>query len=268
MRLRLLAGLLGLPACASPVTATPPEEHRSGGPTIVLEAGLGDGAESWKPLRAALPDDLPVFAWSRAGYRGGAIGELIGGGRLWPSDADGRRTGAEIAAHLHEKLAQAGRRPPYVLVSHSIGANYALSFAMAYPGEVAGLVFVDPRLPGFNSACKAQGLRLCEMPSILTALLSPAERVEIRGLAETEAALADLSSIRDIPFTILTAERGSPTNDRRMRALWQSYSASFAARFTNGRQVVIADSGHYIHRSDPQRVAGEILEMARSRHLP
>ncbi|WP_257554690.1 alpha/beta fold hydrolase [Sphingobium sp. CFD-2] len=262
MRILAIAAFLGLSACASGISASRPSDTRPEWPTVVLEAGLGDGAASWRSLRAALPGDVPVFAWSRAGYRGGALGELIGGGPLWPSDADGRRTGAEIAAHLHEKLIQGGIRPPYILVSHSIGANYGLSFAKAYPEEVAGLVFVDPRLPGFNRACKAEGLRLCEIPSILAALMSPAERAEIRGLEETEASLADLSSIRDIPVTILTAERGSPTSDPRMRALWQSHAARFTQGFTHSRHIIVAGSGHYIHHAEPQRVAAEILRMA------
>ena len=69
-------------------------------------------------MRAALPNELAVFTWSRAGYDGGG---------LWASDEDGVRTGAEVAEHLRENLAQAGARPPYILVSHSIGANYGLS---------------------------------------------------------------------------------------------------------------------------------------------
>ncbi|MCG2841201.1 alpha/beta hydrolase [Sandaracinobacter sp. RS1-74] len=258
------AASLALAACASGISASRAADPARDGPTVILEAGLGDGAASWRSLRAALPDNLPVFTWSRAGYRGGAVGTLIGGGPLWPSDGDGRRTGAEIAGHLRSKLAEAGVPPPYVLVGHSIGANYVLSFAKAYPGEVAGLVLVDPRLPGFTRSCKAEGLRPCEIPPLLAALLSPAERAEIRGLDQTEADLADLSAIRDIPLTILTAERGSPTKDPRMRALWQAQAVRFAERFTHARHIVVAGSGHYIHRAEPQRVAAEILSMVRA----
>lgn len=226
-----------------------------GAPTVVLEAGLGDGAGSWRALRAALPDDLAVFAWSRAGYPGGAL--------TWASDADGRRTGAEVAARLDERMAAAGVRPPYVLVSHSIGAYYALSFARAHPDQVAGMVFVDPRLPGFNRRCKAEGLRLCEIPRLLMLALSPTERAELAGLEETEAELADLSALRDIPVVILTAGRGSPGEDSRMRGLWRAYADEFAARFSNARRIEAPTSGHYIHRDDTRRVAAEILRLTR-----
>lgn len=261
----LASGTLGL--VATPVAAVAPRAGPGSGPTIVLEAGLGDGAEAWRPLRAVLPADLPVFAWSRAGYGGGMARELIGSGRLWPSDGDGRRTGAEVAAHLHQRLAEAHVPAPYVLVSHSIGASYALSFAKAYPAEVAGLVFVDPRLPGFTRRCEAEGMRLCQIPKWLTPLMSPAERVEIRGLEETDAALADLRAIRDIPVTILTAGRGAP-GGAKMQALWEGYAAEFARGFTHAGVQVVQGSGHYMQRDQPRAIAAAILAMARASARP
>lgn len=249
---RILALAAALAACAVPSTQAQ-EAHP--GPTVVLEAGLGDGRDSWRALRAALPDDLPVFAWSRAGYPGG--------GGPWASDADGRRTGAEVAARLEERLAAEGARPPYVLVSHSIGAQYALSFALAHPEQVAGLVFVDPRLPGFTGRCKAEGLRLCEVPRLLMLALPAAAKAELRGLEETEAGLADLSALSRIPVVILTAERGSPGEDARMRPLWRSYADEFARRFADARHAPAPGTGHYVHQDAPERVAAEILRLAR-----
>lgn len=259
------AGALALIAVACGSAQAPAEAGAppaSAGPTIVFEAGLGDGAESWRPLRAVLPGDLPVFAWSRAGYGGGMARELVGGGRLWPSDGDGKRTGAEIAEQLHRRLADAHVRAPYVLVSHSIGASYALSFAKAYPSEVAGMVFVDPRLPGFTRRCEAEGMRLCQIPKWLTLLMSPPERLEIRGLAETDAALADLGALRDIPVTILVAAHGAP-GGAKMQALWEAHAADFARRFTHARVQVVPDSGHYMQRDQPRAIAAAILAMAR-----
>lgn len=249
---RILALAAALAACAAPPLRA---QEALQGPTVVMEAGLGDGRDSWRALRSALPDDLPLFAWSRAGYPGG--------GGAWASDADERRTGAEVVARLEERLAAEGARPPYVLVSHSIGAQYALSFAKAHPDQVAGLVFVDPRLPGFNARCKAEGLRLCEIPRLLMLALPAAARAELRGLEETEAELADLSALRHIPVVVLTAGRGSPGEDARMRPLWRAYADEFAQRFSQARRVDAPDSGHYIHHDAPERVAAEILRLAR-----
>lgn len=253
----MLIALTALSLCGGVAAAqTPPPARATPAPTVVLEAGLGDGASSWRGLRSALPDDLTVFAWSRAGYPGGAL--------TWPSDADGRRTGGEVAARLEERLRADAARPPYVLVSHSIGAVYALSFAKAHPDQVAGMVFIDPRLPGFNRRCKAEGLRLCEIPRLLMMAMPPAERAELAGLEQTEAELADLSGLRDIPVVVLTAGRGSLGEDARMRGLWRTYADEFAARFANARRVEAPTSGHYIHRDDTRRVVDEIVRLVRA----
>ena len=39
--------------------------------------------------------------------------------------------------------------PPYVLVGHSLGGAYARRYAQLYPGEVAGLLFLEPFYEGF-----------------------------------------------------------------------------------------------------------------------
>lgn len=45
---------------------------------------------------------------------------------------------------LHQVLRTNGIKPPYVLVSHSIGALYALKFAQKYPKETKHVFLIDP----------------------------------------------------------------------------------------------------------------------------
>lgn len=249
-----LSLLLALAACAPP----PPEVTLSTqGPTVIFEAGLGDGAAVWNAVQ--LPPDLGRFAWTRAGY---GLGPELLVGRDWPGDRDGRRSGAEVAAELEQALHDNAVAPPYILVGHSLGALYALQFAKTHPEQIAGIVLVDPRLPGFTAACKARGLRGCEVPPLLRLALSDTERLELAGVPETEAALADLSGLRDIPLTLLVATDGGFGEDPGWRQLWAEHAAAFARGFATAR-VVPVDSGHYIQSADPDLVAREIARLAR-----
>jgi pimeloyl-ACP methyl ester carboxylesterase len=61
-------------------------------------------------------------------------------------DADG------IAADLHALVRRAGIATPFVLVGHSIAGLYTRAYTDRYPGDVAGLVLVDPSSPFQNRA--------------------------------------------------------------------------------------------------------------------
>ena len=102
----------------------------SGTPTVVLEAGIGSDARSWGSVMPALARTTRTCAYSRA--------------NRWGSDARGTHSAAQATADLRAALAAAGERPPFVLVGHSLGDVYVRVFAGLHPGEVAGLVLVDP----------------------------------------------------------------------------------------------------------------------------
>jgi pimeloyl-ACP methyl ester carboxylesterase len=59
---------------------------------------------------------------------------------------------------LRSLLAQAGARPPYILVGHSFGGLLIRAFAALYPQEVAGLVLVDPVSIQAWANCPESGL--------------------------------------------------------------------------------------------------------------
>ncbi len=49
----------------------------------------------------------------------------------------------QVSQHLHSILEQAGEKPPYLMVGHSMGGVYIRAFYHLYPDEVVGMVFVD-----------------------------------------------------------------------------------------------------------------------------
>jgi len=106
----------------------------SGGPTVVLQSGLGELSPSWARIATAAAGTTRVCAYDRAGQG-------------WSDDAPQIQDGLQVAADLHTLLDRAGEHGPYVLVGHSIGGSYAMTYAARYPEQVAGMVLLDPSDP-------------------------------------------------------------------------------------------------------------------------
>ena len=106
----------------------------SGGPTVVLEAGLDSFSTNWYWVQTALASSMRVVAYDRAGLG-------------WSDDGSTPRDAHHSAADLHTALQRAGIDGPYVLAGHSYGGLVVRAFADQYPDEVVGLVLVDASHP-------------------------------------------------------------------------------------------------------------------------
>jgi pimeloyl-ACP methyl ester carboxylesterase len=105
-----------------------------GDPTVVLQSGLGGFSSSWARVAPAVADTTRVCAYDRAGQG-------------WSDDAPHLQDGLQAAADLHTLLDRAGENGPFVLVGHSIGGSYAMTYAARYPEQVAGMVLLDATDP-------------------------------------------------------------------------------------------------------------------------
>lgn len=106
----------------------------SGSPTIVLDAGLGNDGLVWGGVQPVLAKTTRVCSYDRAGYG-------------WSDAAPAPRDADHIAMDLHGLLGAARIESPVVLMGHSIAGIYIRDYATHYPGEVAGLIFVDGSTP-------------------------------------------------------------------------------------------------------------------------
>jgi pimeloyl-ACP methyl ester carboxylesterase len=135
----------------------------SGSPIVVLESGLDIyGSLSWATVHDSLARTTRVCAYSRAGV-------------MWSDPRDGSHAARAVAEDLHATLAAAGEKPPFVLVGHSIGGPYVMTYTKLYGPEVAGLVFVDAshpdqvrRLSVVPSSTMAESVRPLKMADALT----------------------------------------------------------------------------------------------------
>jgi pimeloyl-ACP methyl ester carboxylesterase len=107
------------------------QSQGKGGPTVVMEAGAGGFSVDWCQVAPRVSRNCRVITYDRAGLG-------------WSQPSLKPRTAKNIVAELHTMLTNAGVKPPYVLVGHSMGAVYSRMYAHKYPGEVTGMVLLDP----------------------------------------------------------------------------------------------------------------------------
>lgn len=125
-----------------------------------------------------------------------------------------------MADRLRRVLLQIGAPPPYALVGFSWGGMLARYYAGYYPGDVVGLVLVDPspmvtesfadNLAPFEAvgAGRAGFTAYWSGFDALLAKASPAVRAEsqvLRGLLEQDLAERDLGPLPAVPMAVLVA---------------------------------------------------------------
>ncbi|MGW9174412.1 alpha/beta fold hydrolase [Streptomyces decoyicus] len=103
----------------------------SGGPTIVFLAGVGLMSLDYLNIHNRVAELTGSVLYDRAGNG-------------WSDPVELPRTAAEVTDELRELLRTAAIPGPYLLVGHSLGGAYARHYARRFPGEVAGLLLLDP----------------------------------------------------------------------------------------------------------------------------
>jgi pimeloyl-ACP methyl ester carboxylesterase len=217
---------------------------RSGGATVVFEAGLGDDWTSWDEVASEVSKHTPVFAYSRPGY-----------GASDPTTAP--RDPKHIVEELRELLKSQGYAPPYVLVGHSMGGTYMELFAKLHRSEVVGTVLVDPRHRDFLATCEAAALDNCGIPEAQLETQAPSEIAEYHAFIQASAQIEAAGEFGAYPLRVLTAT-SHPVSPAR-EALWKMMLGSLAAESPQGEQIVVQGAGHYIQIDQPDEVVKTIL---------
>ena len=216
----------------------------SGSPTIVLEAGMGDGVAAWNPVLDGMAATTRTCAYDRAG-RGLE-----------------RRPRATHRRRRRRRPADAAGRPPASRRrSWSSGTrsarSYARVFADRFRDDVAGLVLVDgfgvdletdwihPLLGELRGEYegRAQGLR--DMVAGVEDLDWPTSEQQLRD--------ADVSGV---PVVVLRAPRGEPRlDDATNEAIATAWESAYG-RLSPGnvRYEIAWGAGHVIQADRPDLV--------------
>jgi pimeloyl-ACP methyl ester carboxylesterase len=105
----------------------------TGTPAVLFEAGVAASSLSWARVMPDIATFTRACAYDRAGLG-------------WSDPARSPRTVSGMLAELRGVIAHAktATGAPCVLVGHSFGAFLVYAYASAHPGDVAGLVLLDP----------------------------------------------------------------------------------------------------------------------------
>jgi pimeloyl-ACP methyl ester carboxylesterase len=255
----------------------------TGAPTVVLDAGLGGTSLDWNLVQPQIGQTTRVCAYDRAGMG-------------WSESGPAPRTPARIAGELHTLLSNAGITGPYILMGHSLAGKNVRMFALPHPNEVTGMVLVDARseyvdehsspaeAQAFQRAIAAQGTlyglaRTVGLVRLLGASLEGAEampaatRLEMalfasgqRGLDATSAEALERATddgqlqaapaLGDLPLIVLAAGQSME-----QIPYWPEAQRRQAALSTNGRLIVVEDSGHAIHAEQPALVVDAVQQV-------
>ena len=254
----------------------------AGAPAVVIVAGGKAAADDW--TEAAAPGAPNVFdaigaftevcAYDRPGT---PVGEE-------PSRSDPTpqpRTAGDAVADLHALLSAAGIATPVVLVGHSYGGLVVRLYARTYPDDVAGMVLVD---------ALSEGLREAETPEEwahqrvilegdLTETLKIYPEIERDETDRSFDQLLAAPPMRPMPLVVLSADHpwgplvpgfiadgtlppDTPPDvgyvtDRAQKVA----QAELAASVPGARHVTKTDSGHEIHKDQPQLVIDSIRDV-------
>jgi len=253
----------------------------TGSPIVVLVAGLRASAEDWtiaaKPGPRVFPEIAKVTKVCAYDRPGTPVGEQPSRSGPVPQPT----TAENAVADLHALLSAAGETGPYVLVAHSYGGLIGRLYASTYPDQVAGLVLVDALSEGIQDA------ETLEQWAIQRKLIEGDVR---EGVAEYPALeridvdsnfdqLRAAPPLRQMPLIVLSADRAwgpqipamieagilpadvPPDFGYVTDAAQKQAHAQLAKLVQNSKHVTDTDSGHEIHKEQPQLVIDAIREV-------
>jgi len=255
-----------------------------GGPTVILDAGLGDTYFSWQKVQPEIARFVQVCSYDRAG--------------IGYSDPSSRpRTSKVIANELHELLQAAHIEPPYILVGHSMGGYDVRVYAGMYRSEVAGMVLVDASHPDqenrFPSELKnmegtwnreAQFLEyatpfgiprflgLCDPDVVVRAAecnwhTERERNAEMKSFSQSATEAAAVTSLGDIPLVVLSHDPDKPSAElpadlaKTTNEAWEKMQEELAHLSTRGTQSIAKNSSHYIQLDRPELVIDAVRKV-------
>jgi pimeloyl-ACP methyl ester carboxylesterase len=247
-------------------------DARGAGHPIVLLPSAGHDHHDYDELRALLPDRFATIAVDWPGHGQSPVGSA-------PA-TELRLT--RVVEELLDSLTPAGA----VLVGNSVGGNVAARLAIQRPGLVKGLVIIDGG--GFEGSqlLARMFVRLMGRPGFVRRIYplfswaymrsrtAADHRARASAIAITRAN-PGLKAVTEIWSSFALPEHDLRTDAGRIAAptllLWgrrdpvlPPRAGKAAQKLIPNSKLVVIDSGHQPHTTDPEAVAAELIPFADS----
>jgi pimeloyl-ACP methyl ester carboxylesterase len=253
----------------------------TGTPTVVLEAGYRSSARIWsedlrqssaprKMVLAGVAAFTRVCAYDRPGTIAARKDDVL---PSRSSPVSQPRTAIDVVSELHALLRAAGVPGPYVLVGHSLGGLFVRLFASTYPGDIVGLVLVDPYSERIETLLTVERwaalVRLnVRQGSDTTQPIPGYGDLETLGYGQENATMRRAAPLRPMPLAVLAHGRpfdlGKDTEGFTPDALetvLRAANEQMARLVPNARFFVAKDSGHDIHQDQPELMTEAIRQV-------
>ncbi len=194
----------------------------TGSPTVVLEAGAQSSSMVWVRVQDDVAKFTRVCSYDRPGYG-------------WSDPVREELVPQRVAEMLHDLLAQAGEKPPYLMVAHSMGGVYVRTFTAAYSGEVAGMVLVDTSHE--NQAVQMDQLapvEITESPEYIQAMNTQMTMLQLLPIAEP------IGLLRAFKLLDATAASYGFTEQEKAAFLADSYRTGYFAAYLRELDMIEA----------------------------
>jgi pimeloyl-ACP methyl ester carboxylesterase len=245
------------------------EQRGAGQPVVVLEAGAGEGLDTWRPVFPEIAKMLPVVAYDRRGIGQSAV----------DTEAPTLR---RVARSLHALLSSLGVPPPYLLVGHSWGGLIVRAFAEQHPTELSGLLFLDvtdfettneERAAAVSPEDREKVTAPPTMPTI-PANTPAGLRAEFQVLSsEMTGGYPEARSLRPVAGVPTVVVVATPPGRLEglggaMVRLQIKHQAEWALSSPKGLFVAASHVGHFVHRDDPGLVIRLLEHLAQNGKVP
>jgi len=221
-----------------------------GSPTVVFEAGGGEGSSVWDDLEPEVRgrNKVRAMVYDRAGL-----------GRSAPSPS--AYSIDREASALRRELDRRSIAAPTVLVAHSYGAFIATLVA-ATDQRIAGLVLVDGNLASFMDDAQLERLLATYTPQFaaLEQAAPDLARVMIPIIQAYPATVERLRAVEiphDLPIVDIVAERTWVETPEEIDAFRRAH-ADFVAASRQRHGLFAEKSGHHVMRDRPDLVLDAI----------
>jgi len=214
--------------------------------TVIFESGMSDSLEVWGTIPDSVATFARVFLYDRAD-----IGK---------SDTSGSvRTIPNMVSELRSILDDQDIKPPYILVGHSLGGLIIRYFASKYPGEVKGLLLLDPAPESYWHGMSKEELdEYIRGGNEWYGKNFPARyRKEWYQFIPNLEYMNDLDIDKNLPVILVSASAWN----------WYKYQEDIIAGFKNAEHIEL-EGEHHIYKNHPDLMVKYIRQLVNNCSFP